>query len=273
MRIWTFSDLHLQGAWADIERVLGPIPDADVCICSGDLIEGFPDEGVRWLDEHIGRKMPVLYVLGNHEHYNHDRDMETNRRVAQAAAWKTEGRVEVLDDMSTTIGGIRFHGTTLWTDFALNGSDDVSLAYAMESVRHSMNDYRFRAGADHSRKWSPELSRREHQISRAWLEASLGASDLPNIVVSHHAPHPGSIAPEYEMDLATTAFVSDLSPLIERHQPALWLHGHVHSSWDYQIGQTRIVANPKGYGRENERGFDPGLVLEIDAYEPKPPGL
>lgn len=273
MRIWTFSDLHLQGAFADIERVLGPVPDADLCICSGDLIEGRADDGVEWLDKQIGQRMPVIYVLGNHEHYNYDRDRETQRRLAQAAAWRTEGRVQVLDDMSVTIGGIRFHGTTLWTDFELNGRDDVSIAYAMESVRHSMNDYRFRAGADSSHKWTPELSRRQHQISRTWLEASLGASDLPNIVVSHHAPHPGSIAPEFEMDVATAAFVSDLGDLIERHQPLLWLHGHVHTSFDYQVGRTRVLCNPKGYRYENERRFDPGLVVEIEGYEPKPPGL
>jgi hypothetical protein len=36
----------------------------------------------------------------------------------------------------------------------------------------------------------------------------------------------------------------------------------VHSSFDYHVGKTRIVCNPKGYGRENRR-FDPALVIDI----------
>ena len=86
----------------------------------------------------------------------------------------------------------------------------------------------------------------------------------PTIVVTHHAVHRNSVAPIYRDDWVTAAFVSDLSELIEAYQPALWVHGHVHNSFDYRVGQTRIIANPHGYGKENP-AFDCTLVVEIEA--------
>lgn len=270
MKIWTFSDLHMRNSWVEPNRMLGPIPDADVCICAGDLIEGWPDEGVRWLDYHIAPVMPCLYVLGNHEFYDVERSMETARGLAQQAAYRTEDRVRVLDDMGCTIGGVRFLGSTLWYDLELNGSDETNMARAWQGA-DMLNDSHFLA--EGTQRWSPSLARKQHLKSRALLEAELAATDLPIVVVTHHAPHPESIAPEWERDLSTAGFVSDLSDIIEQHQPALWLHGHTHNSFDYVVGETRVLCNPRGYGRENERRFDPSMVIEIDGYEPRPPGV
>jgi Icc-related predicted phosphoesterase len=62
----------------------------------------------------------------------------------------------------------------------------------------------------------------------------------------------------------TAAFVSDMSASIEKHQPALWIHGHVHISSDYRVGNMRIVCNPHGYGSENPQ-FNGALVVELQA--------
>ena len=43
-------------------------------------------------------------------------------------------------------------------------------------------------------------------------------------------------------------FSSDLSEFILNHpQIKLWTHGHTHDEFDYTIGSTRIVCNPRGY--------------------------
>ena len=81
-------------------------------------------------------------------------------------------------------------------------------------------------------------------------------------MITHHAAHWNSIDPFYANDPLTAAFVSDMSKLIETYQPALWIHGHVHNSSDYFVGNTRIVCNPHGYGSENVN-FDGSLVIEI----------
>jgi hypothetical protein len=41
------------------------------------------------------------------------------------------------------------------------------------------------------------------------------------------------------------------------------VHGHTHSPFDYQVGATRIVCNPKGYSGENPN-FDPALTIGFD---------
>lgn len=270
MRIWLLSDLHMPHGNLDIEHILPTgVPDADVCVIAGDLIEGDPASAVDWLDVYIAPIMPTIYVLGNHEFYNAGRGMDTLRNQAQQRAMNCHNPVHVLDNMGVTIDGVRFLGSTMWTDFDVFGAgDETSRAYAMHAAASSMNDYRFPAFDGRSDRWSPALSRRQHLDSRLWLEQELRASDLPTLVVTHHAPHPSSIAVEFERDLVTAAFVSDMGDVMERYRPALWLHGHVHSSFDYTVGETRIVCNPKGYGRENARRFDPAMVLDI----PTPPG-
>jgi Icc-related predicted phosphoesterase len=91
------------------------------------------------------------------------------------------------------------------------------------------------------------------------------------VVVTHHAVHWNSVHPRFQGDPLTAAFVSDQSALIERYQPALWVHGHVHNSSDYRVGVgggasvggTRIICNPHGYGSEND-AFNGAMVVEIE---------
>ena len=102
-----------------------------------------------------------------------------------------------------------------------------------------------------------------HQQSRAFIEAALAQPFAgATVVITHHAPHPGSVHPLYDNDLLSAAFVSDLTPVIEAAQPDLWVHGHVHDSFDYRIGATSVRCNPHGYGNENT-AFDPALIVEL----------
>lgn len=97
--------------------------------------------------------------------------------------------------------------------------------------------------------------------------------DGRTVVVTHHAPHPDSVHPRFAGNLLNPAFASDLSALMG---PAdLWIHGHVHDSFDYQVNGTRVIANPRGYAlnRQSVQSpeqlewenplFDPRLVIEI----------
>ena len=61
------------------------------------------------------------------------------------------------------------------------------------------------------------------------------------------------------------AFALDLDRLIERYQPALWVHGHMHDPVDERLGKSRLVANPAGYTHERKRGFYPEFCIELDA--------
>ena len=112
-------------------------------------------------------------------------------------------------------------------------------------------------------RFRPQEAALLHHRSRTWLEQVLASPFLgPTVVVTHHAPHWGSVDPKFRNDRLTAAYVSDLSELIEIYQPALWVRGHVHHACDYQVGRTRILCNAHGYGNDNPT-FDGALVLEF----------
>ena len=86
--------------------------------------------------------------------------------------------------------------------------------------------------------------------------------DGKTVVVTHHAPSSQSVHPRYARDLLTPAFASNLEKLMDGDRAALWIHGHMHESFDYEIYDTRVVCNPRGYApRALAPDFRPDLVV------------
>jgi len=270
MRIWPISDLHMRTRDAlDLVKPLGEFPEADVCVLAGDVCDGL-NAAVNWVGKVIRPRMPVVMVLGNHEHYG--TSIETARKSARLIADALG--VTLLDDGAAVIGGVRFLGGTLWTDYALYAGDPdpaargLKVREAMKAAKyglsdHSQIDMSDVKGGVMSRLFKPRDALALHVETRRFLEGALAEHhDGPTVVVTHHAPHPGSIAPQFVGDPATPAFVSDLSDLIEDRGPDLWIHGHVHNPCDYRVGRTRVVCNPRGYTNEN-RAFEWRKVVEV----------
>lgn len=255
MRILVLSDLHLE---FDEGLRIPPGARPDVAVLAGDI---WSDErGVSWALATFS--CPVVYVPGNHEFYG--REIGDVRRRLAAAARGT--RVHVLDDREVIIEGVRFVGSTLWTDFALDGDR----ARAMAAAHLGMTDFRLvriddRVG-DGPRPFTPADAAALHGAARRFLEQALARPHPgPTVVVTHHLPSSRSIAARWKGYILNGAFASNLDELLERHRPALWIHGHTHDSLDYRIGPTRVVCNPRGYlPREPNLGFDPGLVVEVE---------
>jgi hypothetical protein len=57
--------------------------------------------------------------------------------------------------------------------------------------------------------------------------------------------HPRSMHPQYTGDPLNGSFVSHLSELLK--ESTLWLHRHVHNSFDYTVEGCRVMANSLGY--------------------------
>ena len=94
----------------------------------------------------------------------------------------------------------------------------------------------------------------------------VAASREPTVVVTHFAPSAGSVAERFKGSPLNACFVSELDERIRRWQPLAWLHGHVHDSFDYRLGDTRVVANPRGYapqGKTENAAFDPALTIDV----------
>lgn len=235
MKIQLVSDLHLEflaRSFPD-ERLILPAYEADILVLAGDIANG-----TRAIDLFRGWPVPVLYVAGNHEFYNNA--FEQVRADLRRAAAGTA--IHFLDNDVVDMGGVRFLGCTLWTDY--RPSYGKSQQELMANAEASLNDHyliRTQEG-----RFSAANALNEHEQSRRWLEHELTkAYDGKTVVITHHAPHPLSIHPRYADDPTTAAFVSDLSGLLPKAD--MWLHGHVHDSFDYLAQGCRVVANPRGY--------------------------
>ena len=276
MKISVCSDLHLEFADLDLHNT----DNSDVLILSGDImvVNDFAPLNFKDLPGFLSARSEryhgffqrcserwrhVVYVLGNHEHYHGDFP-STLRRAREGLEYLVN--VHVLEKSAVTLDDVRFVGGTLWTD--MNREDPLTL----HSIRRYMNDFRvvedserpvsFRDqdGNFHERKghFSPERSVEEHKsmldvISR---QSALGFRNL--VVVGHHAPSRQSTHPRYKDDtMVNGAYSSELTGFIlDRPHIRLWTHGHTHEPFDYLIGSTRVVCNPRGYDGHEQRADD-----------------
>jgi Icc-related predicted phosphoesterase len=252
VKLLVLSDLHIEfGDFRPAET------GADVVILAGDIWHWA--HGLRWAKEQFPTQ-PMIYVLGNHEFYGH----EFHDVVAACRQAAAETGIHFLENDVVVLDGVRFLGAALWTDFALYGERDRSMAHA----RAMMNDFQeiqIRDEKTGQRRFAPSDFLPLHQVSRAFLEAELAKPfSGKTVVVTHYLPSPHSIAAQYAGDPLTPCFCSDLTALIEAAQPDLWVHGHTHDSFDYRIQHTRVLCNPRGYyPRELNPKFRPDLVVEV----------
>lgn len=274
MLLWVFSDIHLEiletrpSYRPSPRRDLVIRPDADVAVIAGDLHH--VREAVGAARALVGPDLPIVQVLGNHEHYGLDLELSAgiaSMRQDAARACAAGNEIHVLENEAIVIERrgerVRFIGATLWTDFALFG-DAVSGA---EDAQRGMNDFvQIRSNrASHGVIWPSDIAG-IHAKSRAFIESELSMPfDGPTVVVTHHAPSIRSIHQSYRNNPLTVAFASNCDDLLELGVD-LWVHGHVHHSVDYRLGCTRVICNPRGYefaGRIENASFDPGLVISV----------
>ncbi|MFM9939133.1 MAG: metallophosphoesterase [Hyphomicrobiaceae bacterium] len=256
MRLQVFSDVHFDVAAAFTPQLA---PDVDAVVVAGDVCQGMA-RGMSWLRAHLGDKVPIVMVAGNHEFFHTVRSEERAAGLAAAAKYN----ISLLDDASIEIHGTRFVGATLWCDFDLFG-EDMRPRVMAAAERVMLDHHMITEDPELQRRFSAEDARRQHMASRTYLERALAQSfSGPTVVVTHHGPHEKSVARKFREDIVTPAFISDLSAVIERYQPPLWIHGHTHTSFDYRVRGTRVLCNPHGYGfgQENPQ-FEPAMVVEV----------
>ena len=250
-RLRIFSDLHLEFVdW------IPPPAAADAIVLAGDIAVGV--QGIQWARRQFP-DTPVVYVPGNHEFYG--------ARLPDALAeLRSEAQrlgVHFLDGDECILGGARFLGTTLWTDYELYGSAPEDLERAMADAAIEMNDFRMIQWAG-GEPLEPALVRDMHLTGVAWLAERLAEPfGGPTVVVTHHLPHRQCIHPKYEGTRFNPCFASDLDHLV-RAPVALWVHGHTHESIDFLVNGTRVVCNPRGYlPHEPNPSFDPVGAIEL----------
>ncbi len=287
VNIQLLSDLHLE---SNPLFTATPLAGADLLVLAGDigsyqkgsaLVErGIEDFGLARFSPRpvseggAGWPTPVLFVPGNHEYDGLDWD-EAHAALADACArWG----IIWLAEQSVVLGGVRFVGSTLWTDFdalmppPFSGPVNSSLQLAHDKVREKARDKAFRAANHYLNKnhalrgGLPMLAAEVRELglaSQAWLRSALAQPfDGPTVAITHFAPSLLSADPRYGLSPGTAGFCNALDELLPAAQ--LWLHGHLHCPQDYVAGGCRVVANPLGYARKGEQqAFRPDWLIRL----------
>ncbi|WP_233384485.1 metallophosphoesterase [Methylobacterium sp. C25] len=280
MLLFPISDLHLERRRPDL--ISRPSAPFDVLVCAGDLFEGHPEQGLAAVLALAGGR-PVVLVPGNHEHYAPTGDPRTAPDLldalrAEVARLAAEGaRLHLLEHgASTAIDGVRFVGTTLWSDWSLAGrwlktdtpdrpEDPVAYAAArMTDPVTGSREYRGSIRNADGSSWSPEDAMRAHRAQKAALLAALAEPhDGPTVAVTHHPPSPLAAdafrnAPGVPWWVPAFYATTVLEDLPDAQRPQAWISGHFHAGHDLRVGRTRWVANPV-----EGKTFSPEVRVEV----------
>lgn len=269
MKIAVCSDLHLEFSPITLPNTEG----AKVLILSGDIVTAYAlhehpvvtppsDPNVIWKPgkqqlqalrfreffHHVNMEYDhVVYCAGNHEFYH--------GKFPDAYDWlreeiKNYSNIHFLDKEQIEIDGVTFLGGTLWTD--MNRNDPTT----MHLIEGMMNDFRIiRNSQRNYARFSPLDSVVHHRQTLEYIKSVVDSDTTKKyVVVGHHAPTALSVHEKYKNEYYMNGgYFSDLSEFIlDRPQIVLWTHGHMHDPFDYMMGETRIVCNPRGY-----KGHDP----------------
>ena len=273
MKIAVCSDIHLEFGPISLDNTEG----ADVLILGGDIcvakdvmdrdVYGIFDRFDRnsqihtFFQECCARFPHVIYIAGNHEHYHGDYS-NTITILRDRLGYLVN--LHILDKEIFTLNDVTFIGGTLWTD--MNNEDPITLLHMsgmmndFRCVKNSNREVHFK---DHQGKFqtrpsmfSPEDAVEDHKKMMEYVRLMIeGKFDQKFVVVGHHAPSKQSTHPRYkEETIMNGGYSTALDEFIMDHpQIKLWTHGHTHEDFDYMIGSTRIVCNPRGYDAYEER--------------------
>jgi len=268
MRLFPISDLHLERRRPEL--IPRPARAFDVLVCAGDMHEGHPERGLAALLDLAGNR-PIVLVPGNHERYAPTGDGRTapeliaalESEVARINAEADPLRIHLLQGgAASVLDGIRFVGTTLWSDWSLAGrwltpetpdrpADPVAHAAArMTDPVTGSREFRGAIRNGDGSHWSPADAMAAHRAEKAALKAALAVPHPgPTVVVTHHPASPlaaDAFRDEPGVPWWMPAFYAStaLDDLAEADRPDLWISGHFHAAHDLQIGRTRWVANP-----------------------------
>jgi len=277
VKVSFWSDLHLE--WYKVVPTWEN-PGSDVLVLGGDicvaqhLYRNPPDiqKDIIQKDDHIHHAMRyreffawvssnwkhVIYLLGNHEHYDGNWKRTEDVMRQELARYPN---IHLLEQNKLVIDDVVFLGATLWTD--MNKGDPIT----MISIRDMLNDYKAIANYHIGSGWArlyPQVTVEKHHETVAWLRHMLSEDKRKTVVMTHHTPSRQSIHQSYRGQwIMNGAFANDLDEFIIDHPHiAVWSHGHVHNRHDYNIDNTRVVCNPRGYPNEYD-GFDPTFMVDI----------
>lgn len=208
MKIAAIGDLHCRTSSAgELRQLLAGVADeAEILLLAGDLTDtGLPAEADVLLGELESLKLPMIAVLGNHDHESGQPEVLCER--LQAAG------VTVLDGSVCEVGGVGFVGTKGFC----GGFDDLFIQPFGEQALKAF----IQSSLDESVR----------------LENALAKLDCDSkVAILHYAPIRATLEGE-PLELYAFLGSSRLANALERRGVDLIVHGHAHHGSPF--GQTR----------------------------------
>lgn len=246
IKIALMSDLHLEqsrdGGLSFIQE--HDTQDAELLILAGDIFsprtprvagavfEGFLARGYK----------QIIYIPGNHEFWGKSVE-QTWANLYDSEDLCPSGHVQVLDKDSCMYKSLRIYGGTGW----------FPRTRMSKRLEHLWCDFEYIQGFE---------PYDENAEFRSCFDIKA------DIVVSHHAPHANSIQPRWRHEATNCYYKADFEDLIEKFQPAYWLHGHMHDQFDYMLGNTKVICHPRGYSSERaKRPEYKAYLIDIEICE------
>lgn len=259
--IGLLTDLHLEGS--NMSQLRNP--GWDYLVIAGDLSteNGLVDQ---FFSYKAPTDIPIIYIPGNHEFEGKrvDKALNDMRELLQPFE-----NVHFLYNESVIIDDIKFIGSTLWTNFELDGMEKVK--ENMDWAKQNVVDFTYIFTQKENGKYAsitPQEMAKMCDDAIRFLDFELRHNpfDGEKVVVTHFAPHKNSIDPLYKRG-NSSYWVNNLEHLMGFSR--YWLHGHIHSSANYNIEGTDVICNPRGYSKmldlSSNNKFDRELLLPIQS--------
>lgn len=245
MKLQIVSDLHYNWKYKD--------QSADVLLIAGDFGNGLA-ELIRLMKNITD--IPVFFVLGNHDHYN-EVHQDVVPIVRKTCEWYPNWHL--LENDIIIHKGVRFVGTTLWTDCG----GPANQWFVKQAIKQwpDFQYIKYRDG-DIIRKKQVEDMYPDFKEAEKFLKFAINEPfDGKTVVMTHFGMTPRACHPRYVGQITNHYFHTDLEYLMGKEN-YLFVQGHTHDFYDMMIGDSRLVCNPVGYGKENT-GYTGDLVIEI----------
>lgn len=266
-KVGILSDLHLESSNMKLE------PNCDILVLAGDISQDF-SLLYRFFEQNIPESMPVIYVPGNHE-YEGKRAfivMEELKKIEDEFP-----NIHVLQNEAIDIEGIRFIGSTLWSNF--EGMGLANKKSVKDWCKYNVVDFTYIfkknpsniQGAVPYVSWNPDDMEEEFKKSYDFIKYELRnrETELPKFVVTHFAPTIESLDPNFKIGLHSAYWVNNLPELMGFCE--YWVHGHTHSSFNYECEGTKVICNPRGYSKlfdlSQNTKFDRTMYVDVEVLE------
>jgi hypothetical protein len=229
------SDLHLEYRNNINIPVIGGVK---FLILAGDI--GSNQSHLEFIKD-CASKYTVIYILGNHEFYGFNlkevRDFWNSVKI---------DNFHFLDNSSVVIDDIEFIGSTLWVDF--NRQD----FHTMYNAAIEIKDFQKIFNANNDEYITAQDIYAEFEKSYDYLKNALYDDNgyvkvlVTHYGFSHQSVHPGYL--ENPADLKMNHyFTNHLDNFIGNSLAKVAIHGHMHTSADYMLGDVHVVCEPVGY--------------------------